>query len=60
MEALADPAGLSGVDEEDPQSMARWMNRMSREVGEDLGEGPEDDRDQALQDTTANHHTDTE
>jgi Flp pilus assembly protein TadB len=28
---------LSGLDEDDPKSMARWMRRMSREVGEDLG-----------------------
>ena len=34
---LADPGMLSGLDEDDPKSMARWMRRMSREMGEDLG-----------------------
>jgi putative FmdB family regulatory protein len=38
MEALADPSNLGGVDENDPQSMARFMKKMSREMGEDLGE----------------------
>jgi len=28
---------LDGLDEEDPKSVARWMRRMSREAGEDLG-----------------------
>lgn len=37
LDDLADPGMLSGLDEDDPKSMARWMRRMSREVGEDLG-----------------------
>jgi Flp pilus assembly protein TadB len=28
---------LDGLDEDDPKSIARWMRRMSREAGEDLG-----------------------
>jgi putative FmdB family regulatory protein len=38
MEALSDPANLSGLDENDPASMARWMKRMGREMGDELGE----------------------
>jgi putative FmdB family regulatory protein len=38
MERLADPARLSGLDENDPKSMAKWMKSMSREMGDDLGE----------------------
>jgi putative FmdB family regulatory protein len=38
MEALADPANLSGLDENDPASMARWMKRMGREMGDELGD----------------------
>ena len=38
LEDLADSAVLSDLDENDPKSIARWMRRMSREVGEDLGE----------------------
>lgn len=37
MEALADPAHLAGLDENDPASVGRWMRRMGHEMGEDLG-----------------------
>ncbi len=36
MERLADPSRLSGLDENDPRSMAKWMKSMSREMGDDL------------------------
>jgi putative FmdB family regulatory protein len=45
MEALADPANFSDVDENDPQSMARFMRKMGREMGEDMG----DDFEEALE-----------
>ena len=38
MERLADPSRFSGIDENDPKSMAKWMKSMSREMGDDLGE----------------------
>ena len=38
MEALADPSNLSGLDENDPASMARWMKKMGREMGDELGD----------------------
>ncbi|MFQ5575736.1 MAG: zinc ribbon domain-containing protein [Anaerolineae bacterium] len=37
LESLADPANLAGLDEDDPQSLAKWMKHMSSEAGEDLG-----------------------
>jgi putative FmdB family regulatory protein len=37
MENLADPSALSGVDENDPKSLARFMRKMSEDTGEDLG-----------------------
>ncbi|MCL6430796.1 MAG: zinc ribbon domain-containing protein [Anaerolineae bacterium] len=37
LENLVDPSSLGDVDENDPRSVARWMRRMGREVGEDLG-----------------------
>ncbi|MEA3459695.1 MAG: FmdB family zinc ribbon protein [Chloroflexota bacterium] len=37
LEDLASPESLAGLDENDPKSIARWMRRMSRETGEDLG-----------------------
>src|SRR2546427_11696372 len=36
LDALADPGSLSGLDENDPKSMARWMRKMGKEMGEDL------------------------
>jgi putative FmdB family regulatory protein len=38
MERLADPSRFSGLDEDDPKSMAKWMKSMSREMGDDLGD----------------------
>ena len=37
-ESMMDPGSLGDLDESDPKSLARWMRRMSREVGEDLGD----------------------
>ena len=33
-----DPSNLAGLDENDPQSMARFMKTMGEEMGEDLGD----------------------
>ena len=38
LDDLADPSALSGLDENDPKSMARWMRKMGREIGEDSSE----------------------
>ena len=38
MESLADPSKLSGLDESDPRSVARWMRSMGKEMGEEGGE----------------------
>jgi hypothetical protein len=38
MERMTDPSRFSGLDENDPGSMARFMKSMSREMDEDLGE----------------------
>lgn len=37
LEELADPTNLSGLDENDPKSIARWARKMGQELGEDLG-----------------------
>ena len=42
-DALSDPSNLSGLDENDPASMAKWMKRMSREMGDEVGGGSEID-----------------
>jgi hypothetical protein len=36
MESLADPTSLSGIDENDPRSMAAWAKKMAREMGENM------------------------
>jgi hypothetical protein len=35
---LEDPSNLAGLDENDPQSMTRFMKKMGEEMGEDLGD----------------------
>jgi len=45
LESLADPSQFGDVDENDPQSMARFMKKMGREMGEDFG----DDLDEGLE-----------
>lgn len=50
LDALADPSSLSGVDENDPKSMARWMRKMGKELGEDLSG---DDFEQMVDDMEA-------
>lgn len=37
LDDLADPGALSGLDEDDPKSLARFMRKMADETGEDLG-----------------------
>jgi putative FmdB family regulatory protein len=37
LEALADPSAFGDVDENDPDSVARFMKRMGEATGEDLG-----------------------
>jgi putative FmdB family regulatory protein len=36
LDALSDPSSFSGLDENDPKSMARWMRKMGKELGEDF------------------------
>lgn len=43
MEAMADPSNFSGLDENDPKSMARWMKKMGKELGEDVADGEMDE-----------------
>ncbi len=45
MDALADPASFSDVDENDPRSIARALKRMGKEMGDELGG---EDFDQAV------------
>jgi putative FmdB family regulatory protein len=37
LDSLADPSNFSGLDENDPKSIGRWMRKMGSELGEDMG-----------------------
>lgn len=39
MESLADPSSFSGLDENDPASVARWVKKMGGELGDDFSDG---------------------
>lgn len=38
MDSMMDDSALAGLDEEDPKSLGRFMRKMSREMGEDMGD----------------------
>ncbi|GAC1362359.1 MAG: zinc ribbon domain-containing protein [Herpetosiphon sp.] len=38
LDSLADPAAFSGLDENDPASIARWAKKMGKQMGDDSGE----------------------
>ncbi len=53
LESLADPSKLSGLDENDPKSVARWMKKMGKEMGEDVGEDFDQSVDEAMAEAEA-------
>jgi len=36
LDSLSDPSNLAGLDENDPKSVARWMRKMGKELGEEF------------------------
>jgi putative FmdB family regulatory protein len=51
LESLADPSSLSGLDENDPKSVARWMKKMGKEMGEEAGEDFDQEVEKAMEET---------
>jgi putative FmdB family regulatory protein len=49
LESLADPSSLTGLDEDDPKSVARWMKKMGKEMGEEAGEDFDEEVDKAME-----------
>ena len=49
LDDLTNDASLGDVDESDPKSMARWMRKMGKELGEEAG----DDFDEMVEDLEA-------
>lgn len=50
LDALADPSHFSGLDENDPKSMAKLMRKMGKEMGEEFAG---EDFDQMVEDLEA-------
>ncbi len=36
LDSLSDPSNLAGLDENDPKSVARWMRKMGKELGDEF------------------------
>ena len=49
LESLADPSLLGGLDEKDPKSLAHWMKKFGREMGEELGPDFNEEVDRAVE-----------
>jgi putative FmdB family regulatory protein len=52
LEGLADSSPMQDLDEQDPQSMERWMKKMAGEMGEDCGDDVMADMESASTETT--------
>ena len=48
LDSLSDPSSLGDLDENDPQSVARFVKKMGQEMGEDLGEDLDAAMDEAM------------
>lgn len=48
LESLADPSRLGDLDENDPESLARWMKKFGREMGDELGPDFNEEVDRAM------------
>jgi putative FmdB family regulatory protein len=48
LDALADPAMMSGLDENDPRAIARWARKLGKELGDEAGEDWDEMVDQML------------
>ena len=57
LESLTDSSSLSGLDENDPKSMARWMRKTGKELGEEFSG---DDFDQMVDEMEAGNLPDDE
>jgi len=53
LEKLEDPAMMTGLDENDPKSMARWMKKMGGLIGDELGEDFDQMVDEAMEEAAA-------
>ena len=57
--SLSDPDSLNGLDENDPESVSRFMRQMGDELGEDAGQDVEAMMDSADNGTSDDGSTDS-
>ena len=50
LESLMDPSMMTGLDEKDPRSLAKWMKRMGKEMGEKVSD---EEIEQVIEDATS-------
>jgi putative FmdB family regulatory protein len=48
LDSLSDPSSFGDLDENDPQSVARFVRKMGHEMGEDLGDDLDAAMDEAM------------
>ncbi len=51
MESLLDPSTMGDLDESDPRSVERLMKRVGSELGDEMGEGFEEEMAAAMEDS---------
>lgn len=49
LEKLSDPSFLSGIEQDDPRSVAKWMKKFGKEFGDELEPDFEDSIEEALE-----------
>lgn len=49
LESLADPSKWGDLDENDPKSVSKWMRRMGKELGEEVGDLNMDEMEEAIE-----------
>lgn len=49
LEKLSDPSFLSGIEQNDPRSVAEWMKKFGKEFGDELEPDFEDSIEEALE-----------
>jgi hypothetical protein len=55
LDSLSDASSFGDLDENDPQSVARFVKKMGHEMGEDLGEDLDAAMDEAMSEGEGGH-----
>jgi putative FmdB family regulatory protein len=60
LERLADPSQWGDLDENDPKSVTKWMRRMGKELGDEMGDLDMDEMEEAIEQEAAGAHEEGE